>query len=174
MSIVKDCQDRMFSAYKSRVANKDDKPTPDSTAIEACVTPPASQGSAETVDTSKCESKDIVASVYAPTPESTLQYVPDLRDLGTQLKGGPKCAEATSFSDSAYSSCPSGSQPATASFQTQESEIAKPSDESCGQFSFADGGTAGELFSELSGGFYAMPLTDADFNFFDNLDGTYG
>jgi hypothetical protein len=165
----------MFSAYKSRVANKDDKPTPESIAIEACATPPPSHGSAEeTVDTSKCESKDIVASVYAPTPESTLQYVPDLRELGTQLKGGPKCAEAISFSDSAYSSCPSGSQPVTASFHNQEPATAKLSGIPGGQFSFGGGGMDDHLFDELSGGYYSMPLTDADFSLFDELDGTSG
>jgi hypothetical protein len=170
VSIVKDCQDRMFSAYRSRVASKDNKPTPDSTPIEACVTPTSQVSPEEIADTSKRESKDIVASVYAPTPESTLHYVPDLRELGTQLKGGTKCVQKTSFSDSAYSSCPSGSQPLTASFQTQEPAIAKLSDESCGQFSFGDGGSAGEVLQDLSfdDSFYiTSDMIGSDFGLFN-------
>jgi len=170
VSIVKDCQDRMFSAYKSRVASKDNIPTPDSTSIETCVTPTSQVSPEETADTSKRESKDIIASVYAPTPESTLQYVPDLRELGTQLKGGAKCIQENSFSDSAYSSCPSGSQPPTASFQTQEPTIAKLSNESCGQFPFGDGGSGGDALPDLSfdDSFYiTSDMIGSDFGLFN-------
>jgi hypothetical protein len=107
VSIVQDCQARMFSAYKSRTANKDSKPTPESAAIDACVTPPASQVSAEdAVDPVKVEPKNLVASAYQappPTPQSTLQYVPDLLDIQSRNMLD-KIPENISFSDSAYSS----------------------------------------------------------------------
>lgn len=174
VSIVQDCQARMFSAYRSKVANKDKKPTPDSTAIEACVTPPVSQDSAvETMNSIKCDSKNIIESVYAPTPESTLQYVPDVRGLGSQRKDGLTCVQAISFSDSAYSSCPSGSQPATTFFQTREYPMAKPSDELCDQFPFGDGRTAGDVLQDLSfddSYYITSDMIGSDFSLWDKLD----
>lgn len=170
MSIVQDCQDRMFTAYKSRVANKDGRPIQDSTAIGTCVTPPESQVSAEDgVNTSKLEPKDVVASAFQappPTPESTLQYVSDLRSSAMPSK----IRENNSFSDSAYSSNGPGSiSQVSAQSHTQESVQPRPSDDLYSQFPLVDGRTAGEGLQELSfDGSYDDITLDTNDQFFNS------
>jgi hypothetical protein len=175
VSIVQDCQARTFSAYKSKVANKGGKPTPESAAIDACVTPSSSEGpSEEALDSSKAQSRDIVTSIYqAPTPQSTVQYVPDLRNI--QSSDAPsKIAENISFSDSAYSSNgSSGSQATTILSQTRELAIAKPSDELYGQFSLRDNGTGVDVDRDLSfEGSYniTLDMNDPDYGWWANLN----
>jgi hypothetical protein len=101
VSIVQDCQARMFSAYRSRIAGG--RPTPVNTG-NACVTPPSEGSLEEAVESSKGQSKDIVSAVYqAPTPQNIIQLLPDMGDIKPMdipLSG----QDDLSFSDSAYSS----------------------------------------------------------------------
>lgn len=154
MSIVQDCQSRMFSAYKSRTTNKDSKPNPESMAIHACVTPPESQVSADdSLDKIKTEPKTIIASAYQappPTPQSTLPYVPDLQEI--QNRDMPsKIPAGISFSDSAYSSNgTASSQSIPMHSQTQEFLQPKPPGDSYVQFPVVDDMIGGEGLHDSS------------------------
>jgi hypothetical protein len=161
----------MFSAYKSRTTNKDSKVITDSTAVDVCVTPPASQVSAEdAVDPLKTEPKNIVESAYQappPTPQSTLLYVPDLRDLRSRHMPA-KIPENISFSDSAYSSNGTAtSQGFPTQSQTRECVPLKLAGDLYAPFSLGDHARSMNVNQDLSfDESYNIPLdmTDQDFN----------
>jgi len=165
----------MFSAYKSRTTNKDSKVITDSTAADVCVTPPASQMSAEdAVDPVKTEPKNIVESAYQappPTPQSTLLYVPDLRDRHMPAK----MPENISFSDSAYSSNGTAtSQGCPTQSQTRECVQSKPPGDLYAQFSLGDLVSGRNVNEDLSFGEsynITLDMDDQDFNsWWENLE----
>jgi hypothetical protein len=106
VTIVRDCQDRMFSAYKIRSAkqNDDATQTPSSTCEDSFTAPPTSQGgsaSSEKLESSFHQPMDVLNSSYqAPTPLNTLPYVPDMRNL-TKLPAFSS-DPAHTLSDSGY------------------------------------------------------------------------
>lgn len=161
----------MFSAYKSRTTNSDSKVITDSTAVDVCVTPPASQASVEdAVDPVKTEPKNIVESAYQappPTPQSTLLYVPDLRDF--QSRHVPaKLHENISFSDSAYSSNGTAtSQGFPTQSQTRECVQSKPVGDLYVPFSPGDHARGMNVNHDLSFGEsynITLDMDDQEFN----------
>jgi hypothetical protein len=143
VSIVQDCQNRIFSDYRSKRANTEGKPTPGTTGIDACVTPP-SEGCSEGILDAKSEQKDVVSSACRPpTPQNTLEMLPDLSNI--QASDMPPSAPVElSFSDSAYSStCLSSSQADMTPSKVQGSSVTKPSDGQYSHLPIEDYGSSG-------------------------------
>lgn len=170
VNIVQDCQARMLSAYRSKLAGG--KSTPIGTG-NACATPPSSDGGLEEiVEPSRAESKDIVSSAYrAPTPQNALQDLPDLGDIQA-LDMPPNITEDFSFSDSAYSSNgTSSSQVITTPPQVRESAVAKSLDRHYDKLPMEDYGSnsfAHDLSFEESYNNITLDMNDPNFDWWIN------
>jgi hypothetical protein len=106
VTIVRDCQDRMFSAYRSKSTktNNNATQTPSSTYDDSIATPPSSQegsSSTEKLESSFHQPMDVLNSSYQPpTPLSTLPYVSDLQNSTKHTN--PSIEPAHSLIDSGY------------------------------------------------------------------------
>jgi hypothetical protein len=102
VSIVQDCQDRMFAAWRSKCSRRMSQAMPNRATEDAMTTPTSSQEALEEkkdLDTS--QHKSMLDCIFQPpTPQSTLQYLPDLR--GSEASQPSSNKPGVSFSDSGY------------------------------------------------------------------------
>jgi hypothetical protein len=154
-------------------ANTEGKPTPGRTGIDACVTPPSSEGCSEGILDTEAQPKDIVSSAFQPpTPQNTLELLPDLSNIQA-LDMPPNAPEELSFSDSAYSStCLSTSQADITPSKAAASAMTKPTESQYSHLPVEDYGTDGLIPPELSFESYDITadLNDPIFDWWPNSD----